>query len=184
MAPAKSTVGRLARWLHGSYLFSLGMQALIGSSQLLAAIVLEIANRTGELKEVAHWTQHILASQTPDPMAASLLRAVHDFSAHPHTFWSIYLFGHGLLNLFVVLALLAKKPWAHPVSIVVLAGFIVYQMDQYVLSHAPVLILLSLFDLAVIALVWREWRLIRARRQEAESDDDTAEAAEAVDPFA
>jgi uncharacterized membrane protein len=162
-----SHVGRLARWLHGSYLFSLGMQALIGGSQLVVAIVLQIAQQTGELTEVAHWTAHVLATDTPDPLAASLLRAVHDFSIHPHTFWSVYLIGHGLLNLGVVLALLAKKPWAHPASIVVLTGFIAYQLDRYHLSHAPVLLLLSVFDFVVILLVWREWRELKRSRAEA-----------------
>ncbi|WP_377832212.1 DUF2127 domain-containing protein [Acidimangrovimonas pyrenivorans] len=144
--------------MHGSFLFGLGMQALIGTSQLLAAIVLQIAWRTDELTELANWTGNALKTQTPDPIAASLLRQIHDFSLHPQTFWSVYLIGHGLLNLSVVAALLTKKPWAHPVSMLVLAGFIAYQLDRYWLTHAPVLILLSVFDFVVILLVWNEHR--------------------------
>jgi len=158
-------LGQLARWLHGSYLFGLGMQALIGSTQLLAALILLFAQATDEMKELAHWTGRMLATQTPDPFAASLLRDLHDFSVHPHTFWSIYLVGHGLLNLGVVFALLAKKHWAHPVSIGVLTVFIVYQLSRYAIEHSPVLIFLSIFDVVVIGLVWNEWKTLKAQRE-------------------
>lgn len=161
---SRSPVGQLARWLHGSYLFGITMQALIGGAQLLAAIVLQIALLTGEMTELARWTSSVLATQTPDPMAARLLKSVHDFSVHPHTFWSVYLFGHGLLNLSVAVALFTRKDWAHPVSIVVLAAFIVYQMSDFFLTGAPVLIVLSVFDLIVILLVNNEWREIRRKR--------------------
>ncbi len=157
-------VGRLARWLHGSYLFGITMQALIGGAQLIAAIVLQIALQTDEMTELAHWTSRMLASQRADPLAAALLRSVHDFTVHPHTFWSVYLFGHGLLNLGVAVALFAQKRWAHPVSIVVLSLFILYQMSDFFLTGAPVLIVLSAFDLIVILLVWREWLELRQRR--------------------
>lgn len=153
---------RLARWLHGSYLFGLGMQALIGTLQLSAAIILLVARQTDEMTEFAHWLKQLIRTTVPDPLAASLLSALHDFSVHPHAFWSIYLIGHGVLNLGVVAALLARRNWAYPASIVVLMVFIAYQMQRYVLTLAPVLLLLSAFDLVVIALVWREWREKRA----------------------
>lgn len=155
---------RLARWLHGSYLFGLGMQFMIGTLQLTAAIVLTIARRTDELTEVAHWMRHMIATQLPDPLAVSVLGALHDFSVHPHAFWTIYMVGHGLLNLGVVIALLARRNWAYPLSIVVLVVFIIYQLGRYVLSFAPVLLLLSAFDAVVIALVWHEWQEKRAAR--------------------
>ncbi len=62
------------------------------------------------------------------------------------------------------MALFAQKRWAHPVSIVVLSLFILYQMSDFFLTGAPVLILLSAFDLIVILLVWREWLELRQRR--------------------
>lgn len=160
---ARADGSRTSRILHESYLVSLAIQATIGVSQLLAAILLQIAERTGELTMLAAFTAHQLARATPDPLAGPLWRALHDFSVNRETFWSIYLIGHGILNLGVVAALLAKRPWAHPASMVVLAGFVVYQLERWRLTHAPVLIALSLFDIVVIALVWREWRQLKAQ---------------------
>lgn len=159
---AKTPVSRTSRLLHQGFLVGLGVQATIGATQLVAALLLQVAERTGWLAHLAAMTGHEMARDAPDPLAATLLGALHDFSVNRETFWSVYLIGHGGLNLGVVAALLAKKPWAHPASILVLAGFVAYQLDRYRLSHAPVLIALSLFDLVIIALVWREWRQIRA----------------------
>ncbi len=156
---------RSAHLLHESYLVSLGIQATIGASQLVGAVLLLVAEQTGWMKHLAQITGHDLARAAPDPFAHALIQALHDFSVNRETFWSIYLFGHGVLNLSVVVALLAKKPWAHPASMAVLTGFVIYQLERFWLTHAPVLVALSLFDLVVIALVWREWRVTRAARQ-------------------
>ncbi len=154
---------RSARLLHDSYLVGLTVQGLIGATQLFFATVLQIAIWAGWLDKLAHFTGRLLARRAEDPLADWLMATAHDLSVGHDMFWSIYLFGHGVLNLGVVVALLAKKHWAHPVSILVLAGFVGYQMYRYTLSHSPVMIGLSAFDVVVIALVWREWRQIRAR---------------------
>ncbi len=161
---ATTPASRASRFLHGSYLLGLGVQATIGMSQLLIAILLTVAEQTGWLAEIARKTGQMLADNAPDPVAAGFLRALHDFSVHHDTFWSIYLFGHGILNLGVVLALIAKKRWAHPASVVVLTGFVIYQLDRFRLTQAPIMIVLSVFDLVVIALVLREYRQIRTSR--------------------
>ncbi len=159
-APSDSRTSRL---LHDSYLVGLAVQALIGGSQLVGAVVLQLAIRFGWLEELARITQHELTETRRDPPMLFLLNAAHDFSIHRETFWSLYLVGHGVLNLGVVIALLARRRWAHPVSIAVLTGFVLYQLYRYAYSGAPVLVGLSLFDAVVIALVWREWRVTRAR---------------------
>lgn len=152
---------RTARVLHDSYLVGLTVQALIGASQLFFASVLQIAVWAGWLEPLARFTGRLIARRAEDPLANWLMATAHDLSVGTDTFWSIYLFGHGVLNLGVVVALLAKKHWAHPVSMTVLAGFVGYQIYRYTLSHSLVMIGLSAFDVIVIALVWREWRQVR-----------------------
>ncbi|OIQ71886.1 hypothetical protein GALL_464930 [mine drainage metagenome] len=152
--PNESTTSRL---LHDSYLVGLGVQAAIGTFQLIGAAMIQIASRTGWLTGVATWTAAALDNH-PVGVTGMVLHALHHFSTASDPFWSIYLIGHGVLNLGVVAALLAKKWWAHPVSILMLTGFIVYQLAHYMHNHSPILIALSLFDAVVIALVWREYR--------------------------
>ncbi|MCO5128474.1 MAG: hypothetical protein M9957_14800 [Rhodobacteraceae bacterium] len=49
-----------------------------------------------------------------------------------------------------------------PAAMVVLGGFVAYQLHQWTISGSSVLLALSAFDLVMIALVWREWRGMRA----------------------
>ena len=65
---------------------------------------------------------------------------------------------HGAIKLVTVLLLARGKLWAYPLAIAVFSGFIVYQVHRYVLTPGIGLIVLSLLDLAVIALTVIEYR--------------------------
>ncbi|GAC1575862.1 MAG: hypothetical protein NVS3B5_07120 [Sphingomicrobium sp.] len=47
----------------------------------------------------------------------------------------------------------AAKLWAYPASLVVMGLFIIYQLYRFSYTHGVGLILLTVFDLIVIALV-------------------------------
>jgi uncharacterized membrane protein len=54
-----------------------------------------------------------------------------------------------------------EKRWAFPVAIAVFLLFIVYQLYRFTLTHSPWLMLLTLFDVAVLWLIWNEYRTER-----------------------
>ena len=59
---------------------------------------------------------------------------------------------------------LARVLIAYPVSMVIFAGFIVYQLYRYTLTHGAGLLALSAFDFVVIGLIFLEYRaLLRSR---------------------
>jgi uncharacterized membrane protein len=60
-----------------------------------------------------------------------------------------------------VIALLKNKLWAYPWSLVVLGSFILYQIYRFTFTHSLALIVLTVFDLAVIWLIWREYQIVR-----------------------
>jgi uncharacterized membrane protein len=76
-------------------------------------------------------------------------------------FYAFYLLGHGLLKSIVVIGLLRERLWAYPASFAVFGAFIAYQLFRYSFTHEIALILLSIFDLFVIALAVHEYRLLR-----------------------
>jgi uncharacterized membrane protein len=76
-------------------------------------------------------------------------------------FYAFYLLGHGLLKSIVVIGLLRERLWAYPASFAVFGAFIAYQLYRYSFTHEIALILLSIFDLFVIALAVHEYRLLR-----------------------
>lgn len=73
-------------------------------------------------------------------------------------FAAAYLLSHGIIKLVLVIALLKDKLWAYPWMIAVLVGFIIYQ--AYLLIHhiSFGLVLLTVFDVFILALTILEYR--------------------------
>jgi len=110
---------------------------------------------------IIHWvgiiTQDEVARNRHDFIAHHLRLALGSLVSGRH-FLALYLLAHGLVKIFVVIALLRNRFWAYPVAIAVFGGFIVYQVYRFTLTGSAGLILLSSFDLIVICLIWMEYR--------------------------
>jgi uncharacterized membrane protein len=73
------------------------------------------------------------------------------------TFASLYLLSHGITKVALVVCLWLNKLWAYPLTMLVFAGFCVYQIHRYTRTHSIMLVLLTIFDLFLIYLTWREY---------------------------
>jgi uncharacterized membrane protein len=58
----------------------------------------------------------------------------------------------------LVIALLRNKLWAYPWMIAVLLAFIAYQVYLIVLGPSPGLVALTVFDVLIVVLTWREYQ--------------------------
>ena len=63
------------------------------------------------------------------------------------------------------MGLLRRELWAYPVAFVFLGGFIVYQIYRMAYAPSVGLALLTVFDVFIIWLTWREY--LRTRRKAA-----------------
>ncbi|MFZ1660738.1 MAG: DUF2127 domain-containing protein, partial [Paracoccaceae bacterium] len=52
--------------------------------------------------------------------------------------------------------------WAYPAAMVVLIGFVIYQLSEFLHSGSPVLLLLAFFDLFMVGLIWQEYKVLKA----------------------
>jgi len=105
-------------------------------------------------------TQEELIEDPNDLVASHLLSLAQNFSVGTQRFYAFYLLSHGLIKAFLVVGLLKNKLWAYPVSLVVLGLFIVYQLYRFSYTHGFGLIVLTVFDVFVMALIWHEYRAI------------------------
>jgi uncharacterized membrane protein len=117
------------------------------------------------LRAFAHlaiWlTQAELLEQPHDLVANYVLHLGTQLSAGSKTFGGAYLLSHGVVKIVLVVALLKGKLWAYPWSLSVLGLFIVYQVYRYTFTHSIALVLLTIFDLVVIWLIWREYQIVK-----------------------
>ena len=67
------------------------------------------------------------------------------------------------------MALLLNKLWAYPWMIAILTLFIGYQLYRIALDPTIGLVALTLFDVTILILTWREYRVQRSRRLEPSS---------------
>ena len=76
----------------------------------------------------------------------------------------IYLLAHGVIKLGLMWALLRKVLVAFPIGVVVLAGFVVYEIWRAVHTHSIALPIFAALDVVIIVLVIREYLKLRRER--------------------
>lgn len=109
------------------------------------------------IDHLARWlTQNELSRDPHDFLARHLLHLTGNLK-HTQLFGSIYLLTHGMAKIVMVVGLWYRARWAYPVAFVFLGGFGIYQI--YRMTYAPTigLALLTVFDVFMLWLTWREY---------------------------
>ena len=117
---------------------------------------------TGYVKGLVNsLTQDELVDDPHDFFASHLLAFAQGLTVSAQHFYAFYLLSHGVVKLALVIGLLRNRLWAYPASLVALGLFIAYQLYRYAYTHGVGLIVLTVFDVAVMWLIWHEYRLAR-----------------------
>jgi uncharacterized membrane protein len=149
------------RRIHQFFVVSVLLKGAHALMECIGGVALYLVSTDTIEAVVARATQEELIEDPNDLVATHLLSAAQHFSVGTKSFYAFYLLSHGLIKLLLVVGLLRAQLWSYPASLVALAGFIVYQLYRFSYTHAVGLILLTVFDLIVMALIWHEWRLMR-----------------------
>jgi uncharacterized membrane protein len=157
---------RPAKILHWLFTASLAIKSVLCSAEVVAALGLLITPNH-LIARLIYWLTHYEIAENPtDTMAAWTQRAIEQFPVDIQNFYGWYLLAHGGLKLAMVVMLWARVMWAYPAAMVVLAGFVVYQLTEFAHTGSPFLLLLAVFDMFMIGLIWQEYRALVARKQE------------------
>ena len=138
-----------------------GLLEVVGGVLLLVVSPTTIDNLSRAL------TQHELSEDPHDFLATHLLHAAGSLTGSSLEFGAAYLLLHGVVKVVLVAALLRDKIWAYPWMITFLIVFIVYQIYRMTFAFSIGLLGLTVFDVVVVWLTYREYgkqRAIRTRR--------------------
>ncbi len=115
---------------------------------------------------LADWlTRNELAGDPDDPLSLLLLKVAQLVTTpDAESFYTLYLIGHGVLNFGVVVALLFRIRGAYHASMLILIGFVAYQLWTLTKGFDPMLIGLTIIDIVIIGLVLAERRQTRGQR--------------------
>ncbi|MDH3264153.1 MAG: DUF2127 domain-containing protein [Paracoccaceae bacterium] len=153
--------GELNSLLHRTFETSLVLKGLFALSELCLGLGLYLIGSDAIVAAVHALTAHEISQDPTDPVARFLLAQVGGLTRNVQHFYAFYLASHGALKLAMIALLLRGVLWAYPLSIVVLIGFVVYQLSLMSAGPSLGLVLLTLLDVAVIALTIHEYRRLR-----------------------
>ncbi len=150
--------------LDRTFFVSLILKGIDGVLELIGGILLLVVT-PAQIGAVAQFlTQHELSEDPHDLIANSLLHFTGSLSVSASLFGAVYLLLHGAVKVVLVWAVLRDQLWAYPWMIAFLLVFIAYQCYQLVVGFSWGILLLTLFDIFVTYLTWREYGIHRARR--------------------
>jgi uncharacterized membrane protein len=133
-----------------------------GLIELLTSIALIFLSprRLQVLIELA--THRKLAHDPDDFISNFLIHASHQFTNSARLFFIIYLAVHAAIKLISVFGLLRNKMWAYPFSLIALGALTLYQVYDIIFGSGSILIIgLTVFDVAILALIWREYQKVK-----------------------
>ena len=153
-------------WLDRVFEIGIIGKGLNGAVELFGGLLL--------LFVTPEWIRHLAVSLTrvelsEDPhdfIATHLLHTTNGLTGNAVLFGAVYLLTHGAVKVALVVALLLNKLWAYPWAIVVLLLFIGYQLYRISFDPTAGLIALTIFDVVIVLLTWREFRVQRRIRHD------------------
>jgi uncharacterized membrane protein len=157
------SIMRQEKTIHTLFLIGVWIKGVAGLLETLAGIFCLFVTPTAIQSFIILLTAPELSEDSNDWIATTLRHAVQHISEHTTLFAAAYLTLHGLIKISLVVGLLMDRLWAYPLSLGFLSFFIFYQCYRFSHTHSVPLILLTIFDLAVGYLIWREYQLIKAR---------------------
>jgi uncharacterized membrane protein len=150
--------------IHEAFVTGIVLKGVDSVLQIIGGILLLLVSQQA-LNNLVWWLiSHELSEDPGDCVTHLLAHWAKGWSVSSQLFAGLYLLSHGIVKLAVVVMLLKGKIWAYHAGIIFFLLFIVYQLYRYTHTHSFWLIVLSVFDVAVIWLTWAEYRRVKQAR--------------------
>jgi uncharacterized membrane protein len=154
-------------WLqHNAFRAGIGIKCFDGVLESVGGILLWFVKPSSFAWLETFWLR-MLAQSHHDFVAEHMLRISERLSGSDPVFASFYLLSHGLIKVVLAIVLWMNELWAYPLAIAVFSAFCVYQVYRYAFTHSEALMWLTVFDVGVVILTWREYRLQATTRKAA-----------------
>ncbi len=131
--------------------------------EVLAGIALFLINPnqiSNFLKTILNYT---LIKDPKDILANYLIAISQKITISSHFFLSFYLLTHGVIKIFLIIALLKRRLWAYPLAIAIFTFFAIYQIYIMILGYTSYYLLLTILDVIVILLTLVEYGHLRRK---------------------
>ena len=147
--------------------FKIGVWSKVidGTLEMIAGFALLFASPES-LRNLVGWlTQGELQEDPTDFVATHLVEFCHQLSISTKHFASAYLLVYGITKMGLGAGLLRGKLWSYPIALAVLGVFLCYQGYRFSHNHSVGLGLVSVLDLIVIVIIWRDYGYMKKNKK-------------------
>lgn len=109
-----------------------------------------------------------LVEDPTDSLYSTLATQLHHHPLYVTKFLAIYFLFWGIIDIVLSYQLIKHRLWAFPVTFVLIAGFMMYELLRFNHTHSLILLGLLIVDSITLFLTWREYQRLTANRSTAE----------------
>lgn len=128
-----------------------------GTLEFLAGLLLIFVSPTSLHDFIVVITGNELLEDPHSVVAHFLLGWTAHLTNGMQLFLVAYLWVHAATKLIAVIGILRNQLWAYPFSLATLGLMMVYQMYEVVVKASLFMTILTVFDIAMLWLIWREY---------------------------
>lgn len=144
-------------YLHLLFKIGVVIKGVDGFVEMIAGVALFFV-KPASLRGLVGWlTEGELQEDPTDFVANRLVVFFNHLSINTKHFASVYLLTYGIAKVGLAAGLLRGKLWAYPAALTVLGLFLCYQAYRTAHNHSIGLGLISVLDVLILGLIWREY---------------------------
>ena len=144
--------------MHRLFQISLLLKAAHSLLEIIGGVVLAVVPQEAILRIANLLTQEELLDDPRDVIANYILHSARNLSIDQKSAAALFLLSHGIVKLFLIVAVLRNKPWAYPAFMTALGLLISYQSYKLLHVFSLGLTALTILDGIVLVLAWHEYR--------------------------
>lgn len=155
-------------WFHPTSVFDkvfeggIIIKGVSGALELLGGVLLFFVSPAQMHQFIALITQRELLEDPNDRVANLLVQATTHLASGGRAFAIAYLWIHAVIKLVAVIGILRNQLWAYPFSLATLGLLMLYQTYSIFFVRVSIgMIALTVFDVFVLWLIWREYGKVR-----------------------
>jgi uncharacterized membrane protein len=133
------------------------LKGITGGFEFLGGLFLLFVDPASLHKFLTFITQREVTEDPHDKIAHLILNSSQHFNSGNEAFAIAYLWLHAGIKLIAVIGILRNKLWAYPFSLVTLGLLMLYQVYSIATRFSVGMLLLTIFDVFILALIWREY---------------------------
>jgi uncharacterized membrane protein len=155
--------------LDKTYEIGIIIKGIDGTIELLAGFAILLLSPHA-ITSLTHFFDNVLSFDGNLNIITAHIEKTGGSLASGHTlFAAAFLITHGLVKVVLVTCLLLNKLWAYPWALVILSIFTIYQGHLLVTKPTFGMLFLTVLDVAIIYLIYREWQQVRHKSTPATS---------------